>query len=57
MWISDIPLSFNNADIEATLKKHRCTLMSEIKYECERDTGRDGHGACVLNNKLCVIGK
>ena len=34
--ISDIPLSYNNTDIELVLKKLGCTLMSDIKYECDR---------------------
>ena len=38
--VSDIPLSYNNADIEAALKKHGCQLVSPIRYECDRDNGK-----------------
>ena len=35
--LSDIPLSFNNEDLEQMLKKLGCTLRSDMKYECDRD--------------------
>ena len=38
--VSDIPLSYNKADIEAALKKLGCQLVSPIRYECDRDNGK-----------------
>ena len=38
--VSDIPLSYNNADFEAALKKLGCQLVSPTRYECNRDNGK-----------------
>ena len=37
LLVSDVPLSFNNKDIETTLFKLGCKMLSPIKYELERD--------------------
>ena len=37
LTVSDIPLSYSNKDIEDTLKRLGCILLSNLKYEHERD--------------------
>ena len=37
LLVNDVPLSFNNKDIETTLSKLGCKMLSPIKYELQRD--------------------
>ena len=37
LTVSDIPLSYSNKDIEDTFKRLGCILLSNLKYEHERD--------------------
>ena len=39
LLISDVPLSFNGKDIETSLIKLGCKMLSHLKYELERDEG------------------